>query len=151
MASWLLTKSERANEQTVLDDVHPDDRAWSTGNHVRPLVHGATYFAELRERIEETRARDLILFTDWRGDPDQQLTDDPDSTVVQLLGAADRRGVDVRGLIWRSHWDKLSFSGSANRQTGEQLQATGAEALLDMRVRTAGSHHQKLVVIRYVG
>ena len=61
MASWLLTKSERANEQTVLDDVHPDDQAWSTGNHVRPLVHGATYFAELRERIEETRARDLIL------------------------------------------------------------------------------------------
>ena len=89
------------------------------------------------------------MFTDWRGDPDEQLTDDPDSTVVQLLGAADRRGVDVRGLIWRSHWDKLSFSGKENRQTGEQLQATGAEALLDMRVRTGGSHHQKLVVIRY--
>lgn len=149
--AWLLTKDERANGQTVLDDMHPGDRAWSTGNHVRPLVHGASYFAELKERIEETRPGDLILFTDWRGDPDQQLTDDPDSTMVELLGAADRRGVDVRGLIWRSHWDKLSFSGEANRQTGEQLQATGAEALLDMRVRTAGSHHQKLVVIRYAG
>jgi phosphatidylserine/phosphatidylglycerophosphate/cardiolipin synthase-like enzyme len=149
--SWLLTKSERANEQTVLDELHPGDRAWSTGNHVRPLVHGASYFAELKERIEETRAGDLILFTDWRGDPDQQLTDDPSSTVVELLGAADRRGVDVRGLIWRSHWDKLSFSAESNRQTGEQLQATGAEALLDMRVRTAGSHHQKLVVIRHPG
>jgi phosphatidylserine/phosphatidylglycerophosphate/cardiolipin synthase-like enzyme len=52
--SWLLTKSERANEQTVLDELHPGDRAWSTGNHVRPLVHGASYFAELKERIEET-------------------------------------------------------------------------------------------------
>ena len=51
------------------------------------------------------------MFTDWRGDPDEQLTDDPESTMVRLLGAADRRGVDVRGLIWRSHWDKLSFSG----------------------------------------
>ena len=151
LASWLLTKAERANEQTVLDAEHQGDQAWSKGNHVRPLVHGATYFAELLERIEETRPGDLILFTDWRGDPDQQLTDDPDSTVIKVLGAADRRGVDVRGLIWRSHWDKLSFSGTANRQTGEQLQATGAEALLDMRVRTAGSHHQKLVVIRYAG
>jgi phosphatidylserine/phosphatidylglycerophosphate/cardiolipin synthase-like enzyme len=150
-ASWLLTKAERANAQTVLDAGHPGDRAWSTGNHVRPLVHGATYFAELQERIEETRSGDLLLFTDWRGDPDQQLSDDPSSTVVELLGAADRRGVDVRGLIWRSHWEKLSFSGRQNRQTGEQLQATGAEALLDMRVRTGGSHHQKLVVIRYAG
>ena len=150
-ASWLLTKTERANAQTVLDAGHPGDRAWSTGNHVRPLVHGATYFAELQERIEETRSGDLLLFTDWRGDPDQQLSDDPSSTVVELLGAADRRGVDVRGLIWRSHWEKLSFSGRQNRQTGEQLQATGAEALLDMRVRTGGSHHQKLVVIRYAG
>ena len=148
---WLLTKTERANPQTVLDDQHPGDRAWSAGNHVRPLVHGATYFAELHARIEETRAGDLIFFTDWRGDPDEQLTDDPESTVVKVLGAADRRGVDVRGLIWRSHWDKLSFSAGANRQTGERLQADGAEALLDMRVRTGGSHHQKLVVIRYAG
>lgn len=114
-------------------------------------MHGVTYFAELVERIGQTRAGDLILFTDWRGDPDEQLTDDPSCTVVEVLGAADRRGVDVRGLIWRSHWDKLSFSAQQNRQTGEQLQATGAEALLDMRVRTGGSHHQKLVVIRYRG
>jgi phosphatidylserine/phosphatidylglycerophosphate/cardiolipin synthase-like enzyme len=149
-SAWLLTKAERANAQTVLDDGHPGEQAWSSGNHVRPLVHGATYFAELSERIEETRAGDLILFTDWRGDPDEQLTDDPGSTMVRLLGDADRRGVDVRGLIWRSHWDKLAFSGSENRHTGEELQAEGAEALLDMRVRTGGSHHQKLVVIRYL-
>lgn len=146
---WLLSTSERANAETVLDDIHPGEAAWSTGNHVRPLVHGATYFAELAERIRETRAGDLVLFTDWRGDPDERLTDDPESTMVRLLGSADQRGVDVRGLIWRSHWDKLSFSGAENRQTGEQLQSDGAEALLDMRVRTGGSHHQKLVVIRY--
>jgi phosphatidylserine/phosphatidylglycerophosphate/cardiolipin synthase-like enzyme len=148
-SDWLLTKSERANEQTVLDDQHPGDEAWSAGNHVRPLVHGATYFTELRERIEETRAGDLIYFTDWRGDPDELLTGDDGPTVEEVLTAADERGVDVRGLIWRSHWDKLSFSSEENRQLGLQLQAKGAEALLDMRVRTGGSHHQKLVVIRY--
>ena len=52
-------------------------RAWSTGNTVRPLVHGATYFAELFAAIERTRDGDLIMFTDWRGDPDERLTRRP--------------------------------------------------------------------------
>jgi len=150
-SDWLLTKSERGNAQTVLDAQHPGEQAWSSGNHVRPLVHGVTYFAELYERIQQTRAGDLIYFTDWRGDADELLTDDPSSGVKEVLAAADVRGVDVRGLIWRSHWDQLSFSASENRRLGEQLQAHGAEALLDMRVRTGGSHHQKMVVIRHRG
>ncbi len=149
LTDWLLTKSERGNAHTVLDDQHAGDQAWSTGNHARPLVHGRTYFAELADRIRATERGDLIYFTDWRGDPDEQLTDDPAMTMKELLAAADRRGVDVRGLIWRSHLDVLSFSAEENRQTGEQLQRNGAEALLDMRVRTGGSHHQKLVVIRH--
>ena len=66
-----------------------------------------------------------------------------------MLGRADERGVDVRGLIWRSHMEKLNFSAAENRLLGRQLQSRGAEALLDMRVRTGGSHHQKLVVIRH--
>ena len=148
-ADWLLSKTERGNSQTVLDARHPDHEAWSSGNHVRPLVHGSTYFAELYERIQQTRRGDLIYFTDWRGDPDELLTGEPGTSVEEVLAAADERGVDVRGLIWRSHLDKLSFSSEENRQLGERLQARGAEALLDMRVRTGGSHHQKLVVIRY--
>ncbi len=146
---WLLTASERANSQTQLDDRHPGNVAWSEGNLVRPLIHGATYFAELRERLEETGPGDLVLFTDWQGDADERLTGEPGSEVAEVLGRADQRGVDVRGLIWRSHWEKLSFSASENRLLGRQLQDRGAEALLDMRVRTGGSHHQKLVVIRY--
>jgi phosphatidylserine/phosphatidylglycerophosphate/cardiolipin synthase-like enzyme len=146
---WLLTKSERANADSRLDDRHQGERAWSEGNLVRPLIHGATYFAELHERLQATRSGDLVLFTDWQGDADEQLTGTPGSEVVEVLGQADERGVDVRGLIWRSHWEKLDFSASENRLLGRQLQARGAEALLDMRVRTGGSHHQKMVVIRH--
>lgn len=43
---WLLTADERDNPHTTIDDHHPGEQAWSTGNHVRPLVDGATYFAE---------------------------------------------------------------------------------------------------------
>ncbi|HZA30508.1 MAG TPA: phospholipase, partial [Propionibacteriaceae bacterium] len=150
-AEWLLTKSERGNAQTVLDARHVGEKAWSSGNFVRPLVHGATYFSELAQRIGETQAGDAIYFTDWRGDPDERLTDDPKSEIEELLSEADIRGVDVRGLVWRSHWDRLSFSSAENRHLVEALQANDAEALLDMRVRTGGSHHQKMVVIRYQG
>ena len=90
-----------------------------------------------------------MLFTDWQGDADERLTGEPGSEVVEVLGRADERGVDVRGLVWRSHLDQTGFFASENRHLGEQLQKRGAEVLLDMRVRTGGSHHQKFVVIRY--
>jgi phosphatidylserine/phosphatidylglycerophosphate/cardiolipin synthase-like enzyme len=146
---WLLRKDERGNASTRLDDVHPGQQAWSAGNLVRPLIHGATYFAELFERIQATRAGDLIYFTDWQGDADERLTGQPGSEVADVLARADERGVDVRGLVWRSHKELFGFTGAANRRLGKQLQRRGAEALLDMRVRTGGSHHQKLVVIRH--
>ena len=146
---WLLAKGERGNPSTRLDDQHPGDQAWSTGNLVRPLIHGSTYFPELHAAVEATRAGDLVLFTDWQGDADERLTGEPGSEVVEVLGSADERGVDVRGLVWRSHLDRTGFFARENRHLGEQLQHRGAEALLDMRVRAGGSHHQKFVVIRY--
>ena len=39
-------------------------------------MHGATYFAVLADALAGAGQGDLVLFTDWRGDPDEQLTDD---------------------------------------------------------------------------
>ena len=100
------------------------------------LIHGATYFAELHQRLEATRAGDLGFFTDWQGDADERLTGEPGSEVAEVLARADERGVDVRGLVWRSHWEKLGFTARENRLLGRTLQKRGAEVLLDMRVRT---------------
>jgi phosphatidylserine/phosphatidylglycerophosphate/cardiolipin synthase-like enzyme len=147
---WLLTRSERANPATVLDDDAADpDAAWSDGNTVRPLIHGATYFRELHATIERTGPGDTIMFVDWRGDPDQRLTDDPDDTVSAVLCRAAARGVGVYGLVWRSHLDRFQFSAQENRHLGEEIEAAGGCCLLDMRVRTGGSHHQKFVVVRH--
>ena len=146
---WLLSRTERGNWTTRLDDRHRDDRAWSEGNLVTPLVHGATYFAELHAALSATREGDLVFFTDWQGDADERLTGEPGSEVLEVLGSADERGVDVRGLVWRSHLDQSGFFATENRHLGERLQHRGAEVLLDMRVRAGGSHHQKFVVIRH--
>ena len=151
LADWLLTAAERGNTATGLDDRHPGGEAWSTGNLVRPLIHGATYFRELTRAVERMRPGDLLLFVDWRGDPDELLTTEPGSEISRLLCQAAGRGVDVRGLIWRSHLDRLQFSQAENRHLGEALNAAGGQGLLDMRVRLGGSHHQKFVVLRHPG
>ena len=91
LREWLLLASERGNDDSAIDQRHGGDEAWSRGNRVRPIIHGRPYFAELHERISAMGEGDLVYFVDWRGDPEEQLTDDPESTVVATLSAAAKR------------------------------------------------------------
>lgn len=145
---WFLTAGERGNPATTIDSRHRDGAAWTTGNDVRPLVHGAVYFAELLRRVRAMQPGDLLMFTDWRGDPDERL-DGPGTEVARVFCAAAARGVIVKGLIWRSHLDRFQFSATENRRLDEDIVAAGGECLLDMRVRAGGSHHMKLIVLRH--
>jgi phosphatidylserine/phosphatidylglycerophosphate/cardiolipin synthase-like enzyme len=138
---WFLTAAERGNP-----DSSPP--AWCDGNLVEPLIHGATYFDRLVSQVRELREGDHLFFTDWRGDPDERLRD-AGPTIAELLADAARRGVVAKGLIWRSHLDKLAYSEEENRHLGDAVEAAGGEVLLDQRVRRGGSHHQKLVVLRH--
>src|SRR5919107_939398 len=88
--------------------------AYNEGNLVEPLIHGTAYFDRLVECVERLDAGDHLFFTDWRGDPDEQLRPGG-PTVAQLFTDAVRRGVCVRGLVWRSHVDWMSFSAQENR------------------------------------
>jgi phosphatidylserine/phosphatidylglycerophosphate/cardiolipin synthase-like enzyme len=130
------------------DDEATEVVPWTSGNDVRPLIHGVTYFRELLHVVNALGPGDLLLFADWRGDPDEQL-DGPGTEVGAVFAGAARRGADVRGLIWRSHLDRFQFSAKENRHLGTEIEAAGGQCLLDMRVRPMGSHHQKLVVVRH--
>jgi phosphatidylserine/phosphatidylglycerophosphate/cardiolipin synthase-like enzyme len=138
---WFLTQEERDNPYTEL-------QPFTSGNDVRPLVDGASYYTELLEGVRRQRKGDLLLFTDWRGDPDERL-DGAGSEISKVFGEAAERGVVVKGLIWRSHWDRLQFSAEENQHLGDEIEAAGGECLRDMRVRPGGSHHQKFVVLRH--
>ncbi|BBX07932.1 phospholipase D family protein [Mycolicibacterium aichiense] len=140
-ADWFLTRDERGNPAARIP-------AWSEGNRAEPLVHGATYFERLVAEVEALRAGDYVFFTDWRGDPDELLRDGG-PTIRDLFCQAAKRGVVVKGLVWRSHLDKFQYSEEENQHLGEAIEAAGGEVLLDQRVRVGGSHHQKLVVIRH--
>ncbi|GIJ47750.1 phospholipase D [Virgisporangium aliadipatigenens] len=141
LTEWFLAADERDNPDTALP-------LWTTGNRATPLVHGATYFDRLVEEVEALEEGDHLFFTDWRGDPDERLRDEG-PTVAELFGAAARRGVVVKGLMWRSHLDRFQYSEEENRHLGEEVAQAGGEVLLDQRVRRGGSHHQKLVVLRH--
>src|SRR3954447_21521781 len=94
---WLLTDAERGNPSSGLP-------AWTSGNLVEPLVHGAAYFDRLVEEVEAVGAGDHLFFTDWRLGPHGRMREDG-PTVAELFTRAPRRGVCLRGLVWRSHWD----------------------------------------------
>src|SRR6195952_1920430 len=93
---WFLGPDERGNPATAI-------RPWTVGNAVEPLVHGGTYFPRLAAAVDALEAGDLLAFTDWRGDVDQVLVDDPERgklTLGDVLADAAERGVLVRGLVW---------------------------------------------------
>ncbi len=150
ISDWFLLPAERGNDRSALTRSGSQHLGWSTGNEVRALVHGRTYFAALLAAIQAMRAGDLLCFTDWRGDPDQLLAG-PGTEVGDILRTAAGSGVLVRGLVWRSHLDRLSFSEQQNRHLGAEINAAGGQVLRDMRVRAGGSHHQKFVVLRHPG
>jgi phosphatidylserine/phosphatidylglycerophosphate/cardiolipin synthase-like enzyme len=147
---WFLSRVERGN---LAIDVHAGGAglpSWSEGNLVQPLIHGATYFARLYEELTSLHAGDRVWFTDWRGDADERLLPDGPS-IGDLLAGLARAGVEVRGLVWRSHGERVSspISGRSNELLGRQINDAGGEVLLDQRVRRFGSRHQKFFVIRH--
>ena len=146
---WFLSGAEREHAATNVHAEGAGSPAWSEGNLVRPLIHGAAYFARLHEELSALVAGDRVWFTDWRGDGDERLT--PDGPAIgELLARLARAGVEVRGLIWRSHGERLSspMSNRSNELLSRQINDAGGEVLLDQRVRLFGCHHQKLFVIR---
>jgi phosphatidylserine/phosphatidylglycerophosphate/cardiolipin synthase-like enzyme len=148
---WFLSAEERGNPHTVIDRDRGDGRAWTEGNAVRALVHGGEYFPRLLEVLTATGDGDLVLFTDWRGDGDERLGDAEGTELATVMVDVLRRGGDVRGLVWRSHPHQARFSEQEAIALAEAVNEAGGEVLLDERVRRAGSHHQKLVLVRHPG
>jgi phosphatidylserine/phosphatidylglycerophosphate/cardiolipin synthase-like enzyme len=148
-ADWFLPPDGRGNPATELDRRRGDGHAFTVGNHVDILVHGRPYFEELYRALCETQRGDTVHFVDWRGDPDEYLVDGVEFATV--LADLAKRGVKIRGLVWRSHPKATGFHLERHVELAQEVNDAGGLILLDQRVRPAGSHHQKLVYIRYVG
>jgi phosphatidylserine/phosphatidylglycerophosphate/cardiolipin synthase-like enzyme len=144
--AWLLTANERGNRATAIDLERGDGLAWTGGNRVTVHVDGAAYFARLHELLSGLGAGDWVYLTDWRIDATRKLTG-PGSELGPMLAALARRGVAIRGLLWRSHPALVRFNQDANRVLSTLVNRAGGQLVADQRVRRFGSHHQKLLVV----
>jgi phosphatidylserine/phosphatidylglycerophosphate/cardiolipin synthase-like enzyme len=142
---WLLSARERGNRASELSR----GRGWTSGNGVVPLIDGATYFARLSEELGGLRRGDRVFIADWRGDEDEIIVEGV--TLGELLTGLVRRGVEVRGLLWRSHPRIMGFQEETQVELARAVNEAGGELLLDERVRRGGSHHQKFVMIERDG
>ena len=96
-----------------------------------------------------TVAGDQVYFLDFRGDIDERL-DGPGTEVGEVLaggGRARRRASS--GCCGAPSPSALHQSEEANAEFVRHIADHGGQVLLDARTRRAGSHHQKLVVIRH--
>jgi phosphatidylserine/phosphatidylglycerophosphate/cardiolipin synthase-like enzyme len=148
LEDWFLTGDERGNPSTVIDRRRGNGTAWTIGNRVEVLVDGAEYFRVLHGVLCTLRRGDWVHFADWEGDADERLGG-PRTEVGVVLADLARRGVQVRGLLWRSHPRREHFAEQDNLGFSKTLNDAGGEVLLDERVRRGGSHHQKLVIVRH--
>jgi phosphatidylserine/phosphatidylglycerophosphate/cardiolipin synthase-like enzyme len=147
---WYLSAEERGNASTGIDRRRGDGRGWTEGNAVTPLLHGAAYFGRLHQELSSLGPGDQVWFLDWRGDAGQRLAG-PGTELGSVLAESVQRGVDVRGLVWRSHPDQEGYAEQENAHVGKVVNDAGGEVLPDERVRRFGSHHQKLALIRRTG
>jgi phosphatidylserine/phosphatidylglycerophosphate/cardiolipin synthase-like enzyme len=145
---WFLTSKERGNPMTEIDTHDSSVVGWTEGNLVVFLIDGVSYFDRLAEALSDLESSDEVRFVDWRGDADEMVSRDGVS-IATIFADACRRGVDVRGLLWRSHSDRFGFNSQQNRRLAKDVTQAGGEVLLDERVRRGGSHHQKMVLLRH--
>jgi phosphatidylserine/phosphatidylglycerophosphate/cardiolipin synthase-like enzyme len=147
LEDWFLTGDERGNPSTLIDLRRGEGTAWTTRNRVEVLVDGDEYFRRLHGVLCTLGRGDWVHFADWEGDADERLCG-PGTDVGLVLAEAARRGVHVRGLLWRSHPRQAHFAEQDNSGFTKAVDDAGGDVLLDERVRRGGSHHQKLVIVR---
>ncbi len=142
---WFLAAGERGNPHSAIDRRHRGI-PWTDGNHVKVLIDGSEYFPRLYAALCATGAGDSVYLTGLESDADERLAG-PDSEVADVLGDLIRHGVNVRGLVWRSH-GAINSEGK-NLMFSRAVNEAGGEIFLDNRIRRGGSHHQKIVIVRH--
>ena len=146
-AGWFLTHAERGNPWSRLDGIGQGALAWSEGNLAHPLIDGAEYFPRLVAELADVHAGDQVYFSAWIVDQDKKL-DGAGTSLREQFGRVLRDGASVHALLWWPFVDVDHDLVSANRHFASSLREMGANVVLDQRVRPAGCHHQKFLVIR---
>ena len=125
-SNWFLPRPERGNDVTRL-------RAWTEGNAVRLLVHGASYFSVLAEALARP-ARGTACSLVGGGATCEELLSPCGPTIVQALDrAASIVGPWCGGCCGARTRAYSAGTWPANRNLAAAVGAHGGEVLLDQR------------------
>jgi hypothetical protein len=113
---WFLAAGERGNSHTAIDRRH-GGVPWTEGNLAEVLIDGREYFNDLLTALHATGPGDSVYLTGLEGDADE-LLGGAGSEVAVVLAELSRRGVGVRGLVWRSHEAIIRNSSSCVTRAG---------------------------------
>ena len=149
-SDWFLAASERGNPATEIDRRHGDGAAWTEGND----GHGARSTAPSTSpgctRCSASAARATGCSSPTGRAIPTSCSTVPAPRSARCSPSSPAAGVNVRGLLWRSHPEAMNFGeGEEPRRSRAPVNEAGGQVLLDHRVRRGGSHHQKLVVVQH--
>lgn len=123
IADWFLFADERGNLATALDRRRGHGRAFTLGNQVDVPVHGGPYFERPYRALWEMQQGDTAPLADWRGDPDEELVEGVEFS--RVLADLAKRGVKIRGLVWRSHPKATGFHLERHVELAQEVNDAG--------------------------
>jgi phosphatidylserine/phosphatidylglycerophosphate/cardiolipin synthase-like enzyme len=143
----MLIETADPSKRFLADRQNPDSdlSIYTSGNDVRALIDGASYFRMVHELISATTDQDVVCLASWRLDRGQELLPgDNTSRIEQVLNDAHRRGVNVRVLL-------SNHLTQRNSRICHYLRKAGVPVIRDSRHPRLGSAHQKLLIISHGG
>lgn len=119
---------------------------FTLGNRVTPILDGLPAFAQVAQAIRSVRGADsyLRLIGWWLSDNFELIPDDTNSAVAQLTHEAASSGAQVNVLLW----DQPGKQNSAEVDHINALPHDNGHAILAKDTLFAGSHHQKIMVVK---
>ena len=143
LQDWFLTAEERANPVSGIP-------VWTTGNLAEPLIHGAAYFDRLVDEVEAWAPATTCSSPTGGATRTSGCAADGPTVGRAASPRPPQRGVVVKGLIWRSHLDRLALQrGGEPRTSARRSRRPAARCCSTSGCGRGGSHHQKFVVLRH--
>lgn len=136
-SDWFLL--DRENPHTTIS-------VMTRNNLVRPLIDGENYMKEIHDLINATNVGDYVFYSGWALASDvRMIGGKPDSEVYIVFNAARKRGVNIRVLL-SGHITNPNFPIIKAFFFLPKVPAK-IEYVLDTRVPSIGTHHQKFATV----
>jgi phosphatidylserine/phosphatidylglycerophosphate/cardiolipin synthase-like enzyme len=140
--------SVKPEDWFLKDRGNPDSKIslYTKGNRVEPLIDGRAYMKKIYDLLTSAGENDFFYYVGWHLDLGLVLDpSDTNDTVLTAFNTARANKVDARVMLSGHLTHKNGPAIKAFRKPGEQ--GRRIQCMVDARVRSLGSAHQKFSVL----